>query len=138
MIAGVSSGFEGEYDFKVFLKKTEIINLEEQTLEGTIMDLSKPEKQSPLQVSVNDGKTAKTVFRKHKKVFLNNIVVDSTERKYHIFISENYYTKLKNDGFIGGRDGLHKIDIIEETIAEQGGLFYEEFGKDLRLLKHYQ
>lgn len=136
MIGCISSGFENEYDFKIFLENPEIVNLEKQTLEGTVIDLSKPEKQNPLQMSVNDGKTAKTTFRKYQKIYLNDIVIEGIEiDKCQIFISKNYYAKLKDNGSIGGRYGLHKIDIIEETLAEEGGIFYEEFGNDLKYLK---
>lgn len=139
MIAGVSSGFEGEYDFEVFLEKTEIVNLEKQTLEGAVIDLSEPKKHKPLQMSVNDEKTAKTNFRKHKNIYLNDIVIEGVETdKCHIFISKNYYAKLKDVGSIGGRYGSHKIDVIEETLAEEGGVSYEEFGRELRLIKQHQ
>lgn len=136
MIAGVSSGFEGEYDFEVFLTKPEIIVLEKQTMEGMVIDLSEPKKQKSLQMSVNDGRTAKTTFRKYKNIYLNNIVIEDNETdKCRVFISKDYYAKLRDVGSIGGRDGLHKIDIIEETLAEEGGIFYEEFGSDLKYLK---
>ncbi len=136
MIAGISSGFEGENDFDIFLTKNEIINLEKHTLEGTIIYFAKPTNLKYLKLSVNDKKTAKINFRKHKKVFLSDIVVeDLGTDKYHIFVSQYRYEKLKEIGSIGGRDGLHKIDIIEETLAEEGGIFYEEFGNDLKYLK---
>lgn len=136
MIGCISSGLEGEYDFKIFLENLEIVNLEKQTLEGMIIDLTEPKKQKPLQMSVNDGKTAKATFRKYKNIHLNNIVIEGIETdKCRIFISKNYYAKLKDDGSIEGRYGSHKIDVIEETLAEEGGIFYEEFGSDLKRLK---
>lgn len=136
MIAGISSGVEGEYDFKIFLEVSEIVNLEKQALEGTATDLSEPKKQKPLQMSANDRKTAKTTFRKYKNIYLNDIVIEGTETdKCLIFISKDYYAKLKDNGSIGGRYGSHKIDVIEETLAEEDGIFYEEFGSDLKYLK---
>lgn len=96
-------------------------------------------KKKSLQLSVNDGKTAKTNFRKRKKVFLGDIVVEGVKTdKCHIFVSKNYYQKLKDFGSIGGRYGSHKIDIIEETLAEDGGIYCEEFGKGLQLLKQQE
>jgi len=136
MIAGISSGYESEYEFEVFLEKTEIENLEKQTLEGLMINLTEPKKQNPLQISVNDKKTAKTTFRKYKKVRLSDTVIEGFEAdKYQIFISDYYYAKLKDTGSISGRIGLHKIDVIEETLAEPGGIYYEDFGKRSKIPK---
>lgn len=138
MIAGIMSGFEGEYDFEVFLTKKEITELERRILEGIAIDIVEPESRKSLRVSVDDGKTASTNFRRRKKVFLYDIVIEGVgTNNYCIFVSQNYYAKLKESGCIGGRYGLHKIDIIEETLADEGGIYYEEFGKGVRLIRQY-
>lgn len=99
MIGCISSGFENEYDFKIFLENPEIVNLEKQTLEGMIIDLSEPKRQNPLQISVNDNKTAKTKFRKYKNMPLNDIVIEGIEDdSYNIFVSQYYYADLIKTG----------------------------------------
>ncbi len=50
MLAGISSGFEGEYDFDIFLAKNEIINLEKMALEGTAIFYAEPEKKEVFAV----------------------------------------------------------------------------------------
>ncbi len=126
MIGGINS----EQDFYVFLtgKEIELLNTIKTPLRGILIDFV-DELHYPLELSVNDAKTARGL-RKH---YLHDIVIEGFEERtsYRMFVSKDYFKKLKATGDIGGRYGYGKVDILEISRAEND----EEHKNRLKYIK---
>ncbi|UCD04505.1 MAG: hypothetical protein JSW73_02635 [Candidatus Woesearchaeota archaeon] len=103
-------------DILIFLNNEEIEKLEKNALKGEIFEYKDISRVYSLEMIVDEIK-------------YGTIKVEKWSDMYRVIPCRNYYSVLKEKGWIGTRPDSHsKIDILNETVANQ----HEEFKNWLR------
>jgi len=116
-------GLSPQNDIDIFLTQKEIEELISQNLEGTIVKRREPKIQNPLILSINEEKSR------------GRIGVEEQGGTYQVFISQEYFKMLREDGSVGTRYNTlgDNIDIVEKSRAKE----MDDFRFELRLLRTY-
>jgi hypothetical protein len=116
-------GINPKQDIDIFLKNEEIEQLNSQTLEGVIIKIGEPKIQNSLKLTIDNKKSRL------------GIGVEEQADNYQVFLSQEYYEILKENGHVGTRYNSlgDKIDLVEESHAKE----MDDFRFELRLLKTY-
>lgn len=112
-----------DYDIVVILENQEIQKLESQKLEGIMFNSEKLKDFKPFFVSVDDN----------FDITHSTLDVKKNQGIYNISLSKNYYNELETRSWVGTRFGELKIDLLEESFAQE----HEDFSSYPRTLKTY-
>jgi len=103
---------DSQNDITVYLTSYEVMQLEDQTIEGVLIKTQKPKQQGTVLVSINDERSTERGF--------GIGVVDAgygfdSVGKFELFVARVWYEKLRTQGGVGlryGTDGS-KVDLSD-------------------------
>ena len=118
-------------DIEIFLSDEEVKKLQNNSLEGEILNF----------IDIRDIYPLKIFLEKRREYYPNNISLKINgkehSKQYLVCISDvipitSYYEQLKKRRWIGTRAGYFKVDIMTEEFANK----HEDFSKDLKSIKN--
>lgn len=109
-------------DLLIFLKDEEIKLLGDMPIKGEIFEFQDVRNVYSLEILVREKK---------KREYTNGAAIFFEKNQCQVYLDSSYQ-KLKEEGWLGGRFGNLKFDMMAEKYAKE----YDEFSSDFRAIKH--
>ena len=110
-------------DIEIFLTNEEIISLEDKSLTGILYDPSNMRNEYKAELFLDNDKSNFTI---------------AVKKAYDVYISKNYYERLKESRHVGTRVlspiGDLKVDVLNENTATE----HEDFASSIRRINYFE